>query len=65
MGVPEGEALFPDEPLVQVTAPLIEAQLVETFLLNCLNFQTMIASEAARLAIACGSRQFVDFPRPA
>ncbi len=59
--IPEGEAFFADEPLLRVTAPLIEAQIVETFLLNCLNLQTMVASKAARIAIACGERGFVDF----
>lgn len=59
--IPEGEAFFPEEPLVRVTAPLIEAQVVETFLLNCLNFQSLIASKAARVSIACGERRFVDF----
>ncbi len=59
--VPEGNAVFAGEPLVRVTAPLIEAQIVETFLLNCLNFQTMVASKAARIDLACGDRQFVDF----
>lgn len=59
--IPEGEAFFAEEPVLRVTAPLIEAQVVETFLLNCLNFQTLIATKAARVAIACGERQFVDF----
>ena len=59
--IPEGDAFFADEPLLRVTAPLIEAQIVETFLLNCLNLQTMVASKAARIAIACGERGFVDF----
>ncbi len=59
--IPEGELAFPAEPLLRVTAPLIEAQLVETFLLNCIGFQTMIATKAARVATACGDRQFVDF----
>jgi nicotinate phosphoribosyltransferase len=59
--VPEGEIVFGGEPFLRVTAPLIEAQIVETFLLNCVIFQTMIASKAARVAIACGSRRFVDF----
>ena len=59
--VPEGEAVFPPEPLMRITAPLIEAQIVETFLLNCITFQTMIASKAARVSIACGDRRFVDF----
>ena len=57
----EGEVAFAREPLVSVTAPLIEAQLVETFLLNCITFQTMVASKAARVAIASGDRSFMDF----
>lgn len=59
--VPEGEAVFAQEPLLRVTAPLIEAQLAETFLLNAVTFQTMIATKAARIALACGDRAFVDF----
>ncbi|HVL64220.1 MAG TPA: nicotinate phosphoribosyltransferase [Actinomycetota bacterium] len=57
----EGEIAFGGEPIVRVTAPLIEAQFVETFLLNAITFQTMVASKAARVAIACGDRRFVDF----
>lgn len=57
----EGEVAFAREPLVSVTAPLIEAQLVETFLLNCITFQTMVASKAARVSIASGDRSFMDF----
>lgn len=59
--VPEGEIVFDREPLLRVTAPLIEAQIVETFLLNCITFQTMVASKAARVALACRGRDFVDF----
>jgi nicotinate phosphoribosyltransferase len=59
--VPEGEAVFAGEPLVRVTAPLVEAQLVETWLLNRVASQTMLASKAARVALACGERSFVDF----
>jgi nicotinate phosphoribosyltransferase len=59
--IPEGEAVFAGEPLLRVTAPRIEAQLVETFLLNCISFQTTIASKAARIAIACDGRPFFDF----
>ncbi len=58
---PEGETVFAQEPFLRVTAPLIEAQLVETFLLNAVGFQTMIATKAARIALACGDRTFVDF----
>lgn len=59
--VAEGEVVFQNEPIIRVTAPLPEAQLVETFLLNTIGFQTMIASKAARVAIAAGDRRFVDF----
>ena len=58
---PEGEVMFPQEPLLHVTAPLIEAQIVETFLLNSMIFQTMIAGKAARISLACRPCQFVDF----
>lgn len=57
----EGEIAFAREPLLRVTAPLIEAQIVETFLLNCVTFQTMVASKAARVAIAASDRKFLDF----
>ena len=59
--MPEGEIAFAREPLLRVTAPLIEAQIVETFLLNCMTFQTMVASKAARVSIASGDRKFIDF----
>lgn len=59
--VPEGEVVFATEPLLRIDAPLIEAQLAETFLLNAVGFQTMIASKAARVAIASGDRPFVEF----
>lgn len=59
--IPEGELFFPPEPLVEITAPRIEAQLVETFLLNTLNFQVMIASKAARVVLAATGRGVVDF----
>ncbi len=59
--VPEGETVFASEPLIRVTAPIIEAQIVESFLMNCITFQTMVASKAARVAVACGDRQFVDY----
>jgi nicotinate phosphoribosyltransferase len=59
--IPEGEIFFPPEPLMEVTAPRIEAQIVETFLLNTMNFQTMIASKTARIVLAAGERGIVDF----
>jgi nicotinate phosphoribosyltransferase len=59
--MPEGEVCFAEEPLMRLTGPLVEVQLAETFLLNCLGFQTLVASKAARVALACGERSFVDF----
>ncbi len=59
--MPEGEAVFAGQPLVRVTAPVVEAQIVETWLLNRIASQTMLASKAARVALACGDRSFVDF----
>ena len=52
--MPEGTIAFAGEPLVRVTAPRIEAQLLETLLLNQINFQTAIATKAARLVLAAG-----------
>ncbi len=59
--VPEGTLIFANEPLVRITAPLPEAQLVETRLINLLHFQTLIASKAARCRLAAGERMLVDF----
>jgi nicotinate phosphoribosyltransferase len=59
--VPEGRVVFPEEPLLEVTAPLPEAQLVESFLLNQVTFQTAIASKAARCRLAAPSKRMVDF----
>jgi nicotinate phosphoribosyltransferase len=59
--VSEGTVVYPDEPLVEVTAPLIEAQLVETVVLNHVHFQTVIASKAARCVEAANGRTLVDF----
>ena len=52
--VPEGTPVFPDEPIVEVVAPIGEAQIVETFLLNQITFQTNVASKAARVVAAAG-----------
>ncbi len=57
----EGTPVFAAEPIVQVVAPLPEAQLIETFLLNQISFQTLIASKAARVVTAAGDRTVVDF----
>ena len=59
--MPEGTVFFPDEPLMRVTAPLPQAQLAETRLINLVHFQTVIASKAARMVLAAPSRQLVDF----
>ncbi|TVT15118.1 nicotinate phosphoribosyltransferase [Amycolatopsis rhizosphaerae] len=59
--VPEGSVVFPDEPLLEVTAPLPQAQLMETALLNFLTFSTAVATKAARCRIAAGGAELVDF----
>ena len=57
----EGTAVFPEEPLLRVTAPIIQAQVVETFLLSTITFQTMIASKAARMVEAAQGRAVIEF----
>ena len=52
---------FPNEPLIRVTAPIIEAQLVETFLLNTINLQTMIATKASRVVHAAKGKAVIEF----
>jgi len=59
--IPEGTICFPNEPLLRVTAPLPQAQLVETRLINILNFQTLIASKAARMVLAAPGKTLADF----
>ena len=59
--MPEGTAFFADEPILRVTAPLPQAQFVETRLLNLLHFQTLIASKAARMVLAAPGKLLVDF----
>jgi len=59
--VPEGAAVFAGEPLLEVTAPVAEAQLVETVLLNQVTFQTSVATKAARCVLAAAGAQLVDF----
>jgi nicotinate phosphoribosyltransferase len=61
MAMPEGTVCFPGEPLLTVTAPIAEAQLVETALLATISFQTMIASKAARMVEAAGGRPVIEF----
>ncbi len=59
--MPEGTVFFPGEPLLRVTGPIAEAQIVETYLLATLNFQTMIASKAARVVTAARGRNVIEF----
>jgi nicotinate phosphoribosyltransferase len=60
--IPEGHVVLPNEPLIEVTAPLPEAQLVESILLNQITFQTVLATKAARCRIAArGRASLVDF----
>ncbi len=59
--VPEGTPLFKGEPMAMVRAPLIEAQLPETYLLSALTFQTLIATKAARITEVGGGRDIIEF----
>ena len=59
--MPEGTPVFADEPLLRVTAPIIEAQVVETYLLSAITFQTLIATKAARVVEAAAGRGVVEF----
>lgn len=59
--VAEGTPVFADEPILRVVAPLREAQLVETRLINLLQFQTLVAAKAARVRLAAGDKLLVDF----
>lgn len=59
--VPEGTPVFGEEPILEVVAPIAEAQLIETFLMNQIHLQTVLASKAARVVRAAGGRQVVDF----
>lgn len=59
--VPEGTAAFAHEPLIRVTGPLIQAQLVETALLNIINFQTLIATKSARVVLAAQGDPVIEF----
>ena len=59
--VPEGRVVFEGEPLLEVTAPLPEAQFVETYVLNQVSHQTTLASKAARCVVAASGRPVIDF----
>lgn len=59
--IPEGEIFFADEPILEVTAPIIEAQLLETLVINTIQVQSMIATKAARCVHAAKGHGLVDF----
>ena len=59
--VPEGRLFFADEPVLEITAPIIEAQLVETYVINQMNLQTALATKAARCVWAAQGRGIADF----
>lgn len=59
--IPEGTIVFAQEPLLRVRGPIMQAQLVETALLNAINFQTLVATRAARVVMAAGGRPVLEF----
>ncbi len=59
--VPEGTPVFANEPILEITAPIAEAQLIETFVMNQVHLQTLLASKAARAVTAAAARTVVDF----
>ncbi|MDD5615108.1 MAG: nicotinate phosphoribosyltransferase [Candidatus Methanoperedens sp.] len=61
LAMPEGSIAFPLEPIIRVTAPIMEAQLIETFLLNKMNFSTLIATKASRVVYAARGRSIAEF----
>jgi len=61
VAMPEGSIAFAGEPILRVTAPIIEAQLLETVIMNLVHLQTLVASKAARVVLAADGRELVDF----
>lgn len=59
--VPEGTVLFPNEPIMRIEAPIIQAQLLETYLLSLINFQTLIASKASRINNIAKGKPIIEF----
>ncbi len=61
LAVPEGTVLFPNEPVLRIEAPIIESQIVETFLLSIINFESLIATKASRITNAAKGRKIIEF----
>lgn len=59
--VPEGTVLFPNEPFLRIEAPIIQSQIVETYILSMINFQTLISSKASRIVNAAKDKPVVEF----
>ena len=59
--VPEGTPIFPNEPILQVTGPILQAQIIESALLNIINFQSLIATKSSRICLAAYPDEVVEF----
>ncbi len=59
--IPEGTAFFTNEPVMRITAPIIEAQIVETYLLSTINFETLIATKASRVVESARGKSVIEF----
>ena len=59
--VPDGTIVFANEPLIRVTGPIIQAQMIESALLNMMGPQTLIATKASRVKTACGDKKLLEF----